>query len=54
VGEGPHGARAARAAGTACAGAGWGYYPDELAAVRPPLAVADAPGELAKLLPGER
>ncbi|MFI6710803.1 HAD family hydrolase [Nonomuraea sp. NPDC050478] len=54
VGDGPHDAEAAIAAGTAFVGAGWGYYPDELASARPALAVAAAPGDLAGLLPGGR
>ncbi|MFG1945317.1 HAD family hydrolase [Nonomuraea sp. NPDC048826] len=54
VGDGPHDAEAAVAAGTGFVGAGWGYYPEELSAARPALAVAAAPGDLAGLLPGRR
>ncbi|MDA0638638.1 HAD family hydrolase [Nonomuraea sp. MCN248] len=54
VGDGPHDAEAALAAGTGFVGAGWGYYPDELASARPPLAVAAVPGELTGLLPWTR
>lgn len=50
VGDGPHDAESALAAGTGFVGAGWGYYPEELSSYRPALTVAATPGDLTGLL----